>query len=322
MRLSQLIMTLTVLCLTYGGAAAQSSKQTDAVARAAQALDKGQHAEALKAVDEAFKLELDGDLASRALLIRAQAHEKSGRPAQALADYNSAIWLQSLPAAERPKAVEGRQRVMAALGLASSQPPSSSGSTASALPSSSGGGIGGFFEGIFGGSPTPAPSAPAAPPPQAATDGWATRVTPERSAAAARQPSAPAQPAQPAPAQPQRQAAAAPAATASSQRVSRDSDAEPAPRAPVQQAAAVSSGADAGGFDIDFGAAASERAAKSQAGKIKSQLSDILVNRELDLVPNGSQVRIVAGPYKTRSVADALCRTIQTRGVACEVAAR
>lgn len=320
MRLSQLIITFAVLCLAFAGAAAQSRKQIDAVAKAAQALEKGQHAEALKAVDESFKLELDSDLASRALLIRAQAHEKTGRTAQALADYNSAIWLQSLPATERPKAVEGRQRVMAALGLASREPPSASGSTASASPSSSGGGIGGFFEGIFGGSPAPAPAAPAASPPQAATEGWATRVTPERSAAAARQPAAPAQRAQPAAAQ--QAPRSAPAASASSQRVTRDSDAEPARRAPLQQAAAVSTGADAGGFDIDFGAAASERAAKSQAGKIKSQLSDILVNRELDLVPNGSQVRIVAGPYKARSVADALCRTIKTRGVACEVAAR
>jgi cell division septation protein DedD len=76
---------------------------------------------------------------------------------------------------------------------------------------------------------------------------------------------------------------------------------------------------DSGGFNIVFGALSSERAAKAQAKEIKAQLSDILVNRELNTVADGMLYKIVAGPYRARSAADALCRTIKERGVDCQV---
>lgn len=314
MRFGHLTYVVAVLCLMAGGATAQSSKQIEAVSKAAKALEQGRAAEALGAIEAAFKLGLDGDLASRALLIRAQANERSGKAAQAMADYNSAIWMQSLPNSERKKAVEGRERVMAALGLSSRTPSASTSGTATAPAAtastsaaqtspaapagSSGGGVLGFFDDLFGGS--------SSPPPQQAAGNWSASVAPG-SAAASDIPS-------------RRDS------RASSQRAARSSDNERRERAPApapkrERTAAVATEKQSG-YDIDFGAAASQRAAQSQASQIKTELSDILVSRELTLLPSSGKVRIVAGPYQSEGSASALCRTIQARGVDCKVTER
>lgn len=330
MRIGHLTFVLAVLWFSVTAVAAQSGKPLEAVSRAAKALSAGQAAEALKAVDEAFKLGLDEELASRALLIRAQAHEMSGRPAQAMADYNGAIWMQTLPTSERKKAVDGLARVKVALGLASggSAPERPSGSGLASAPtaaaetappaqsSGGGGGVFGFLDDLFGGSSSansqPAPQTAAAP-----SGNWSTRVTPGQSAArdsgeSGKKQAASSSQRVEAPARPERRPEKRPEPTR----------AEPKRPEPVRTAAAVDAAQQASGFDIDFGLAANRKAAQSQAKEIKAQLADILVSRELTLLPAGEKVRIVAGPYQSESAADALCRSMLERGVACRVTQR
>jgi hypothetical protein len=76
----------------------------------------------------------------------------------------------------------------------------------------------------------------------------------------------------------------------------------------------------ASGFLIVFGPAASEAAGQTKARQIKAQLADILVSRELDVEANpAGGYRIVAGPYKVKNSALALCSAMKQRGVTCEV---
>jgi hypothetical protein len=76
----------------------------------------------------------------------------------------------------------------------------------------------------------------------------------------------------------------------------------------------------ANGFLIVFGPASSEAAGRSKAQLIKAQVADILVSRELDIEANpAGGYRVVAGPYKARSSALALCSAMKQRGVPCEV---
>jgi hypothetical protein len=78
--------------------------------------------------------------------------------------------------------------------------------------------------------------------------------------------------------------------------------------------------APADGFLIVFGPAASEAAGRSRAHQIKTQLADILVSREVEVEANPSGgYRIVAGPYKAKNAALALCSAMKQRGVICEV---
>jgi hypothetical protein len=323
MRFATLTYALAMLCFIGFGASAEVSRQIEAVSKAAKALEQNHAEEALTAVEEAFKLGLDSELASRALLIRAQAYEKAGKPAQALADYKSAIWMESLPASERPKAVDGRARVMSALGLSTrpappASPPASAPKTvaaaapsrtppahrttasasADAAPSSSSsseGGIAGFFSNLFGGGSARSQQA------EAKEEGWSARVT----APPAQVSSVKAEPRQ------EETASAKPSHHARPR--TREATPEPQAAALVKE--------EEGGFNIDFGSAPSEHAAKEQAKAIKARTSDILINRELTLLPAGNQVRILAGPYKREGSAHALCSTMKARGVICKVTA-
>ncbi len=71
---------------------------------------------------------------------------------------------------------------------------------------------------------------------------------------------------------------------------------------------------------IVFGSAGSESAGRGRAQQIKAALADILVNRQLDVEAGASGgYQIVAGPYKAKSSALALCSAIKQRGVVCQV---
>ncbi len=71
---------------------------------------------------------------------------------------------------------------------------------------------------------------------------------------------------------------------------------------------------------ILFGSAGSEAAGRSRAQQIKTGLSDILVNRELEVEAGAAGgYQVVAGPYKVKSAALAVCSAIKQRGVNCHV---
>ncbi len=130
---------------------------------------------------------------ARALYYRGMAYRKQGKPAQAIADLTSALWIKNgLDGEQRANALANRagayrdaglkdqaeadeKRVAAGAGVASqaqtarTTAAASSPSQQAAAPSASGGGLGGFFNSLFG-------SSPAAQEP--VSQGFATSVTP------------------------------------------------------------------------------------------------------------------------------------------------
>lgn len=166
---------------------------------AAKSLDAGNADAAMTALDELLK---GGGLPNyhmaRALYLRGLAHRKKGRPAQAIADLTSAIWLKDgLGEKDRNTALSARSEISREVGVAA---PSTSTSGTPAPESESASSPGsrpeprtrtaaasrpmydalsesGFTRGITPAAPAPAPApqAPAAqsvPAPGAATSSW------------------------------------------------------------------------------------------------------------------------------------------------------
>ncbi len=145
---------------------------------AAKLGEKGDHAAAVEKISEAFKSgKLDNAASSKAFLMRAEAYEKLNKDALALADYTSAVFMQGLSTTDRPRAVDGRKRTLAALGVSEddggAKPLAAAPAQEESKPSSSGG----FLSGLFGGSST---SADAKREEAAPASDWSqvTRVTP------------------------------------------------------------------------------------------------------------------------------------------------
>ncbi len=282
------------LSLNSGAASAESNqgRGIELLSRATKSYDAGAYSDAAELVDSAFKAGLTGELAARAILLRAEINERSGAFANALQDYSNAIWMDALPAADRKKAADGKERVLTTMGLSSSTQASATSSPATRSASSSNGVLG-FFSGVFGGSedahaPKPVETQPASQP------SAETATTPSQKAP--------------------NKAAAKPA------KVARAKPAPAAPQASEQPASSLSVAAAPGEFLIVFGAAGSEASGRSTAKAIKAQLSDILIHRDLDVTQKaGGGFQIQAGPYKTKSSALALCSAMQQRGVQCRV---
>jgi hypothetical protein len=338
------------LALEIGTASAESNqgRGLELLSRAAKSYEAGAYSDAAEQIDSAFKAGLSGELAARAILLRAEINERSGASAKALQDYSNALWMESLSPADRKKASDGKERVLASMGLNSAGAPGASwqASAQSGSPSS---GVSGFFTGVFSGAEnSPAPPRPAeeAPRPASAPASSASATAtqsgsssggvwgffsgvfsgaentppppPPAEAEQTPQPAAPV-PVQPAPvtAPSQKTPSQAPA------KPTKVAHAKPAPAAAsasAQPASALSVASAAGEVLIVFGAAGSEASGRSTAKNIKAQLSDILINRELDVAPraNGG-FQIQAGPYKSKSSALALCSAMQHRGVPCKV---
>jgi hypothetical protein len=338
--------------LEIGKARAESNqgRGLELLSRAAKSYEAGAYSEAAEQIDSAFKAGLSGELAARAILLRAEISERSGASAKALQDYSNALWMESLSAADRKRASDGKERVLASMGLNSG---SASGASwqASAQSGGSSSGVSGFFTSVFSGAENTAPPprpAEEAPRPASAPVSSASAATtqsgsssggvwgffsgvfsgaentapppppPPAEAQQSTEPPAPA-PVLPAPATapPEKTPSRAPA------KPTKVAHAKPAPAAAsasAQPASALSVASAAGEVLIVFGAASSEASGRVTAKNIKAQLSDILINRELDVAPRASGgFQVQAGPYKSKSSALALCSAMQQRGVPCKV---
>ena len=332
-----------------GGASAESNpgRGVELLSRASKSYEAGAYADASEFIESAFKAGLTGELAARAILLRAEINERNGAPAKALQDYSNALWMDSLRPAERKLASEGKERVMASMGLNSAGSSGASAQASGAAPSgSSSSGVSGFFKGVFTGPEnTPAPPRPAEEPQQPLKQasmaaepaspgssssgvlgffsgvfgGSESKPAPPPPAEKAQESSQPA-PVQPAPAMAQPQKAPS-QAQAKPAKVAHAKPAPAAAQASEQPASALSVASAPGGIMIVFGAASSEASGRATAKNIKAQLSDILINRQLDVTPraNGG-FQIQAGPYNAKSSALALCSAIKQRGVPCQVA--
>ncbi len=105
--------------LEIGKARAESNqgRGLELLSRAAKSYEAGSYSDAAEQIDSAFKAGLSGELAARAILLRAEINERSGASAKALQDYSNALWMESLSAADRKKASDGKERVLASMGL-------------------------------------------------------------------------------------------------------------------------------------------------------------------------------------------------------------
>ncbi len=183
MRLSLVLaLALGISAMLPGGVRLSCAQSSDgglaSLSKALQSYEDGNYAAASAGIEEAFKAGLSKELSARAILLRGQVNERNGALARALQDYSNALWMDMLPAAERKKASDGKQRVMAAMGLNTPAPATASGpgavrqadasgggsSIPRGAPESSSGGVFGMFDGLFGSkSAAPAPTPAAAP---------------------------------------------------------------------------------------------------------------------------------------------------------------
>lgn len=131
MRFATLLPVIACLACALAPASpahAQSKENLRKLSDAYKLIQEDSTAEAITQLDGVLEeAPDDSDAAAKAMLLRGQAYAKAGRHAQALADFNAALWLQGLSSSQRKDAVEGRKAALAKLGLADkdSKPPES-----------------------------------------------------------------------------------------------------------------------------------------------------------------------------------------------------
>ena len=306
------IFFAAALCISLLAVPARAENAEATLTQASKMLEKGIPVKAIELIDTAIRSgQLSPDLSAKALLMRAQAQEKLGKQAFALADYNSALWMQGLSATDKAKAEQGRDRISGKLGIAEpAAKPTASGTranagenTASRTPTPSAnvkstpseqrtGGIGSVFSGIFGST-----EAAAAQEPQKAKP------------VAAAKPVKPASPVKPAAAKPEQV-----------QPTKANAETQPAQIAVAERTSpTAASGEGAGKFGIQFAALHSEDGAISEVERIAKKYGSELGGRSpsvkiLGTNDGGTLYKIVAEPYE-RGEATAICELLKTKNL-------
>jgi len=283
------------------------------IAAAAQQLEAGKSAEAAQALTRVLSGGgLPPAMMAKALLYRGVAYRQQKKPAQAIADLTSALWLKGgLGEADRADALKQRTAAYQEAGLADSE-----GSIAPAVPSAtrgartasaggaspeaassppSSGGWSNPFAGWFGGAaPAPAPSPPPrrepattasietapqvhAPPPStsptgAKTSAWTSQTDVRGSSSPPRESAAPAKP--------------------------------------------------EGRFRIQIGMMRTEAEAQALSARVKREHPDALGAREAEIdeavVGNmGSFYRVRVGPFASAQESQAACAKLKGAGIDC-----
>lgn len=277
------------------------------------------------------------ELAGRALLMRAQSHEKLGKTAFALADYNQALFMEGLSAADKKTAEEGRNRVQGGLGVseADSGEETPVAAVAPAAPVA---------------KPAPAPAAAPKPAPVAKAPAAPARTAQAQPAPRPQQQQQeesgissffsglfggsqkeekPQQAVVAVVNQDQHQAATKPAAPKPVKAVASGATQPPQPvrvaknveQAP--RAAAPASSSANGEFAIQFAALLSEELAIAEVNRIAKKFGTDLGGRSPSVVivptkDGGTLYKIVAGPYpKAEGVAT--CEVLKSKNVSCMI---
>ena len=294
------------LTLTLGVIAhAQSKDNLRKLSDAYKLMQDDKTAEAIKQLDAVIgESPEDTDAASKAMLLRGQAYAKAGRHAQALADFNAALWLQGLSSSQRKQAVEGRKAALAKLGLGEGEASSSktdeqpeSVSTPQPAPTpraqqaqqrpataswqtevqaaaeeEDSGGIGSFFSGLFGGDsqePAEQTASVATSRETAASSDWATRT------------------------------------------------------ADIEESRPTQS-SDGGQYRVQIASVSTREGAESEAQRLTRILGDAMAGETTDIVRTDTDAgntyyRIMIGPKPSRDDADEMCQMFKSRGVDCLV---
>jgi cell division septation protein DedD len=277
----KILAAFSVVYLLLTPPSAMAETAIEGLANASKSYHDGDAAKALDQINEVFsKDKMDNDTTAKALLIRGEIYEKVSKPALAYADYNSAIWLGGLSAAERSRANEGSQRTQASLGVSDG----GSGQTAHGGTQAPAQESGGFLGNIFGGDSSK-------PPAQEA----------QKSAAAADQKAAP----NPSGASASRSLAAAsalPAGAAANAETSED-------KSYYAQYAALP--------DETKALAEAKRLAKKLGASLSGR--PVLVIKTEAPQGKHALYRVVSGPLGNKAEADGLCSSIKTKGANCMV---
>jgi hypothetical protein len=300
--------------------AASAQKQLDS---AQKSLDAGKPEVAINQANAIMSLSgIDARSMARALVIRGMSFKKQGKPAQAMADLQSALYIKGgLNDAERTAAAAARSEAYreaglpepAAIGAPRPTAPTASrvqtASTARAdepksspapAPASSGGN---FFSSLFGGgsgpqaaaqpqaAPAPAPAA-VAPAPEPAPSKAATKTPPARATVAQAAPGAIASP---------------PAAA-------------PATPAPTKAAAA-------GRFRMQLGPVRTQSEAKSVSDRVRKDYAAAVTGRSVTIEETvfgnmGTFYIVVVGPYAEAAEPKEHCATLRGAKISdCQVLA-
>jgi cell division septation protein DedD len=311
----------SVICIVAATIPAHADRIEQLLTEANKKLEQGAPAKTIELVNLAIKSgQLPAENGARALLLRARAYEALDKYAYALADYNQAIWMKSLPATDKAEAELGRAQIMEKLGVGES--PAGKGarptqSAARATPEAntprapapsaaawstneqdiaeeerpaSSGGIGGLFRGLFGssdrGEAQPRVQSTATPPVQTV---------------AALQPS-PQAPAKPRPPAVVAQARSEPGASLTSGTL--DAGSEPS-----------------GDFAIQIAALHYEDKAISEVNRVQKRFAEWLGGRTPSIVvretnDGGTLYKVIIKPYQ-RTEGVAACETLKSKGLNC-----
>lgn len=304
-------------------AAADDSKADQGAAlkqldTAQKALDAGKPELAVNQANAVMSLPgIDARAMARALVIRGMAFKKQGKPAQAMADLQSALYIKNgLNDAERTAASQARSEAYREAGLPEPQaigaprqttaPATPRVQTAATPqpeapkppPAASGGN---FFTNLFGGgAPPAAPPAPAAQQPS----------TPPATTASV---------APPAPTPPPATAKTAPVRASAAQ-------VAPAPETP-KPAVAATKAAVSGRFRMQLGPVRTQAEAKTVAERVRKEHAAALAGRSLTIDETvfgnmGTFYVVVVGPYAEAAEPKELCATLRGAKVAdCQVLA-
>lgn len=346
-----------------GKSAAKSQPQPAAIEKsletAQKSLDAGKADVAINQVNALIAAGgLDARSVARALAIRGHAHKKQGKPAQAIADLQSALYLRNgLNDAERAAASQARSEAYREAGLAE---PKSSGSAAAAQTDP---------------APTAKTTPAAAPKPTAATpktaeapakDSKSTQIStaavsptprpaPEQPKAASTesssggiggffsnlfggsqsQPSTPAAPATKPPSEAAVSSWSDRTPGTESKSSAKTSAARPDPGAQKTAAAAPATAAKgkeaaaqaapgAAGFKLELASMRTRAEAQRSAEKVRKEHADIIGERKYNIVETtfgnmGTFYRAQFGPYSESVEPTALCSTLRAKGLDCQV---
>ncbi len=282
---------------------ARATDITPSLISASKMMQNGAYVRAIEIISAALSSSrVSPDLAAKALLMRAQAHEKLGKPAFALADYNQAVWMQGLSGSDKKLAEEGRLRVQASLGVTEGGEETRTAAGQRGRSQESSSGDGGFFSSLFGSSQ----SAKEEERPQRAV----MAVVHEERPAAESRPRPAAGPSNAG----RTDAYGARVAANAGRPIAEETSAEPTSAEPT------------GAFAIQFAALLSEQSAIYEVNRIAKRYGADLNGRspEVYIVPTkegGTLYKIVAGPYE-KAEGQATCELLKTKNVSCMLISR
>lgn len=315
-----------------GGAAAEKSLET-----AQKSLDAGKADLAISQVNSVISAGgLDSRLMARALAIRGHAHKTQGKPAQAIADLQSALYLRNgLNDAERAAATQARAEAYRESGLGEPAP-----AQASTAPAG---------RPMVSAAAKPATSGAAAKAPAAASESTAIEtaaVSPPRSAPPAETPSgggngigtffsnlfggSQSQPSASgasspvkAPAEPAVSSWSEPAASTKSKSATKTAAAGSGTKG-ATTAVVPSGAARQGGFILELASVRSQEEATRTAEKVRKEYRDAIGERKYNVVQTtfgnmGTFYRAQFGPYSESVQPGALCASLRAKGIDCQV---